>query len=376
MQLGTACRLCGAARLRGVLTLENAPRNIQRLLTERDLAADRPLSLEVYQCDECGFAQLLEELDSDYYDDYLMTTSHSPQMRAYQRDQAHAFVATFALASRRVIEIGCGDGNYLTYLLESGVQAVGLEPSAKARSIAQANGLAVTGGYLGRGTPADGSPYDAFVTRQVLEHVADINGFLQGIRQSLTTGAAGLVEVPSLEKAVEFGRFYDFFPDHLNYFSALTLRHVLHRNGFEVIDVSPGMQGEYHVALVRKSATPDFAKLARATNSTVHALDRFLTEQRSRGRRVAVWGAGGKGITLLAVARAHDLAYVIDSDPGKLGRFTPVSHFPIVPPEALLTDPVDAIILTALAYRDEILRQLRGDLGFSGEVVVLGEDLQ
>jgi SAM-dependent methyltransferase len=358
------------------MTLENAPRNIQRLLSDRELAADKPISLEVGHCDECGFVQLLEELESDYYDDYLMTTSHSPQMRAYQREQAGAFVATFALASKRVIEVGCGDGNYLTCLLQAGAQAVGVEPSAKARSIALGKGLEVSGGYLGREHPADGSPYDGFVTRQVLEHVADINGFLQGIRQSLKPGGAGLVEVPSLEKALEAGRFYDFFPDHLNYFSALTLRHALHRNSFEVIDVSPGMQGEYNVALVRKASTPDLGALAQARNNTVHALDCFLTDQRNRGRRVAAWGAGGKGNMLLAVARAHDVAYVIDSDPGKQGRFTPVSHIPIAPPETLLRDPVDAIVLTALAYRDEILSQLRGGLAFHGEVVILGEDLQ
>jgi hypothetical protein len=179
-----------------------------------------------------------------------------------------------------------------------------------------------------------------------------------------------------LEKAVELGRFYDFFPDHLNYFSALTLRHVLHRNGFEVIDVFPGMQGEYNIALVKKASTPDLLTLARAKDSTIRALDKFLIDQRSQGRRVAAWGAGGKGNTLLAVARAHDVAYVIDSDLGKHGRFTPVSHIPIVPPKTLLSEPVDAIILTALAYRDEILRQLRGELGFPGEVAVLGEDLQ
>ncbi|WP_163540404.1 methyltransferase domain-containing protein, partial [Klebsiella pneumoniae] len=68
---------------------------------------------------------------------------------------------------------------------------------------------------------ADG-PFDGFVTRQVLEHVPDINDFLIGIRRNLKPGAYGLIEVPSLEKALEDRRFYDFFPDHLNYFSLET----------------------------------------------------------------------------------------------------------------------------------------------------------
>lgn len=376
MHLETPCRLCGATRLHIAFTLTNTPRNIQRLLRERELDSDLPGSVVVCHCDECGLVQLTEQLESDYYDDYLMTTAHSPQMQEYQRSQAQAFVARFSLLSKRVIEIGCGDGNYLRYLAEEGVEATGLEPSAKSRHLAVVGGLRVQDGYLGRDHPADGSPYDGFVSRQVLEHVADINGFLQGICQSVAPGAAGLIEVPSLEQAVRLGRFYDFFPDHLNYFSALTLRHALARNGFDVVDVSPGMNGEYNVALMTKAPIPDLASIDRTRESTSRSVACFLSSQRTDGKRVAVWGAGGKGNTFLAVSRTCEVEYVIDSDPVKQGLYTPVSHLPIVPPKTLIDRPVDVVILTALAYRNEILHQLRAELGFRGRIVILGENLR
>ncbi|WP_204308421.1 hypothetical protein, partial [Escherichia coli] len=61
----------------------------------------------------CRFVQLSDTLDDDYYDDYLMTTSHSNQMQSYQRDQAQDFVIRFDLKGKHVREMGCGDGNYL-----------------------------------------------------------------------------------------------------------------------------------------------------------------------------------------------------------------------------------------------------------------------
>ena len=370
------CRLCGSNQLGTYLTLENAPRNIQHLLTRNQLDSDSAITLSVYQCKECGLVQLTEALGLGYYDEYLMTASHSPQMKTFQRSQASDFVSRFDLVGKRIIDIGCGDGNYLQYLDEAGAIAYGIEPSRPSRQIAQAQSSQILDGYVGRQQLIPGTPYDAFVTRQVLEHVPDPNDFLLGIHQALSSTGVGLVEVPSLEQSAEGGRFYDFFPDHVSYFSSLTLRHALVRNGFEVLGVSRGMNGEYSVALVRKAQEYDSVTLRHTLGAITQELRAFVEDRRLQGKRVAVWGAGGKGVTVLAVAQVRGVAYVVDSDPHKQGRFTLVSHLPIFAPEKLLSDPVDAVIITAMAYHDEILNELRGALGFRGSVALLGQRLQ
>ncbi|NWO96054.1 class I SAM-dependent methyltransferase, partial [Escherichia coli] len=142
-------------------------------------------------------------LDDDYYDDYLMTTSHSNQMQSYQRDQAQDFVIRFDLKGKHVREMGCGDGNYLDHLREAGAVVSGIEPSKRFRALAVEKGYAVEAGYVTADRRLADGPFDGFVTRQVLEHVPDINDFLIGIRRNLKPGAYGLIEVPSLEKALE-----------------------------------------------------------------------------------------------------------------------------------------------------------------------------
>jgi len=358
------------------LHLPHSPRNISRLLPTQALLEDTPIDLSVYECQACGFIQLAQILDVSFYEDYLMTVSHSAQMRAFQAAQATDFVKRFGLANKRVIEIGCGDGNYLEYLRDAGAEVAGIEPSAAFRQLTQQRDFKVFSGYIDRNNLVPDAPWHGFVTRQVLEHVADPNSFLQGIRASMTTEAVGLVEVPSLEQTLADRRFYDFFPDHLNYFSVRTLRHALERNGFEVIETVRGMNGEYNVALVQVSQNSGFADLQQAALRLETEIRSFIERHRSAGKRVAVWGSGGKGIAALAIAKTQDIAYVIDSDPYKQGLFTPVSHFLVVAPEHLKRDPVDAIIITALAYRDEIIEQLRQTIGFQGEIVILGYDLE
>lgn len=373
---GAACRLCRSTALALRLRLECAPRNVSYLLDPRDIARDEPIRLEVHGCEACGHVQLLVDPDGSYYEDYVMTVRHSPLMREFQRGQARAFVERFGLEGQRVIEVGCGDGHYLGVLHELGVDAVGLEPSAPFREMALSAGHAVLDGYVTRATPVPGGPYDAFATREVLEHIPDPNDFLQGIRRSLTDDGVGLVEVPSLEQALEHHRFYDFFRDHVNYFSAGTLARALETNGFLVLEVTRGMGGEFLQALVRVDAGHDFGALQRSVTQVADELRALLRSYAASGRRAAAWGSGAKGLASLAAAGAEGLAYVIDSDPHKQGRLTPITHLPVVAPERLREEPVDLVVLTALAYRDEIIAQLRERLGFRGTIAVLGTPVE
>jgi SAM-dependent methyltransferase len=334
------------------------------------------VGIDVHQCAGCLLVQIPNLLQGDYYDDYIMTVSHSATMRSYQQAQARDFVDRFKLRGKRVLEVGCGDGNYMACLRDAGVEARGNEPSDRFRAMALANGFRVTGGYVRAGASIDGAPYDAVVARQVLEHVPDPTDFLLGIREQLVPGGAGLIEVPCFEQALERDRFFDIFPDHLSYFTESTLRHALTRVGFEVVCAGRGMGGEFNVAMVVWPGLDRVDALGRASDRISEAFRRFVGQRVAQGKRVAVWGAGGKGLAAMSLAKVHGLAYVIDSDPLKQGRFTPVLHLPVVPPSSLTQDPVDVVVLTALAYRDEIVAQLRDTLGFRGEIVALGSDLE
>jgi SAM-dependent methyltransferase len=368
------CRLCNDSCLKEVLTITNSPRNISRMLRKSDFALDYPIPLHVFQCSACGHIQINEEIESSFYDDYIMTVSHSRQMQEYQKQQAIDFVAKFSLSGKNVIEVGCGDGNFLTYLSQSGVKVSGMEPSGKFRELAKKRGFKIFDGYMHRDCRIPGEVYVGFVTRQVLEHVRDPNDVLQGIRSVTTDSAVGLIEVPSVEQTIEQNRFYDFFPDHLSYFSSRTLKLLLEKNGFDVIEISRGMNGEYLVAHVKTSPVLNLDSLSNAKKIADSALSNFIDALVAGHKRIAFWGAGGKGVAVLAGIDVTHVACVVDSDSLKTNLFTPLSHLPIVDPKYLKTNPVDAIIITALAYRDEIIGQIQKDIGFKGIIAILSND--
>lgn len=367
------CRLCFNNELIEFLTIPNSSSNISRMLKIEEIGLLKPIELKVYKCSQCGFVQLNETLEDDFYDDYLMTASHSKQMLAFQLEQAKDFVKRYNLKGKTVVDVGCGDGNFMIKLIEAEVNVAGIEPSSKFRKEALKKGLNVSEGYVTKATPIPGGPYDAFVTRQVFEHVPNLHDFLQGIKKSIKPGAAGLVEIPSLEKAIKDKRFYDFFADHLNYYSQDSLKLVLELNGFIVDEVTDGMYGEYNIAYVRSKPIENL-EFKKSMESIVLKINDLIQNNIEKGKKTSIWGAGGKGVSTMAVANIKGIEYVVDSDLHKQGLYTPIQHFPIVSPDYLKKNPVDCIIVTALAYKNEILNQLK-NLGFDGKIILLGEDL-
>jgi SAM-dependent methyltransferase len=387
-----SCRLCGEYTLQKIIETDRSPASVERLLMKPELSEDGPVSLRIFQCTHCDLVQLTDIMPDDYYEDYEMAVSFSPRFVTYLRELVEYFTSITGLRCGRIAEIGCGDGTFMGILKEKGFTVTGVEPSNRFREKAVASGFEVHKRYISSVVTVPGAPYDAIVCRQVLEHVPDINGFLSGMKQSLAPGGFALIEVPSLEIAVSDGRFHDFFPDHVNYFSHAALCSALEFHGFQVLDVQQTFQGEFNTIVVRLEAEQLFLKttpwrgqqselgsIFLAIEGISDLLDNFFAKCRREKLRVVVWGSGGKGISTLAVAgisAENGPAYVVDSDPRKQALYMPVSHFKVYPPERLNYDPVDVVLVTALAHIDEIIETLRTDLEFSGEVFALGTTLE
>jgi C-methyltransferase-like protein len=136
------------------------------------------------------------------------------------------------------------------------------------------------------------------------------------------------------------------------------------------------MNGEYLQAIAHADAGRDAAGLARTRRSIVRDLRALEQQCLADGRRLGVWGAGAKGLSVLAATEARGVALLVDSDPHKQGRYTPGSGLLVEPVARLREAPVDVMVVTAMAYVDEIVGQLRDEVGFRGPVYRLGDGLE
>ncbi len=352
----TKCRVCGSSFFHEpLLRYSNMPKAAQFLPDAQSLESEKGVDLIVCQCSRCGLVQLSNE-PVPYYKEVIRAAAFSAEMNAFRREQFKDFVARFSLGGKKVLEIGCGKGEYLTLMRETGADAYGVEHGEESVNDCVKAGLKVTRGFVEAGSDAlRDAPFDAFFILNFLEHIPDLNSTLRGISSNMSAQAVGLVEVPNFEMILKQKLFSEFINDHLYYFTGETIRSTLNRNGFEVLDCSPVWYDYILSAVVRKRTPLDVSNFAFFQHRLSGELQSYIAGFGKK--RVAVWGAGHQALAVLALADLADkIRYVIDSAPFKQGRFTPSTHIPIVPPEALKEDPADAVIVMAASYSDEVAK--------------------
>lgn len=353
------CRVCGSplpeARL---LHFENMPAAAQFLPDAASLAEDRGIGLDIFQCDGCGLVQTGSP-PVPYYREVVRAAAFSEEMKHFRRGQFAAFARTYGLQGRKVIEIGCGRGEYLALLREAGMDAYGLEYAEDAVRHCVDSGLQVTRGFVDSASCClAGAPYDAFFVLNFLEHWPDPSAGLRGIAHNLRENGLGLVEVPNFDMILRNRLFAEFISDHICYFTRESLETTLRLNGFEVVETSEVWHGYILSAVVRRRHSCDVAPFEGARRGLKDEIGAYLARHAARG--VAVWGAGHQALATIALlGLGGKIRYVIDSAPFKQNRFTPASHVPILAPENLRSDPVGAVIVMAASYSDEVARILR-----------------
>lgn len=351
------CRVCGNRFFKApLLRYNNMPKVAQFLPDARELRKDKGVDLVVCQCSGCGLVQLNSKPVS-YYKKVIRAAGISHEMKEFRRKQFSSFIQKFSLQKKKIIEIGCGKGEYLSIIRQFDVDAYGLEYSGRAVADCNRRALKVAKGFIQSSShKLRHAPFDAFLSLNFLEHLPDPNTFLKGVYYNLKDNGVGLIEVPNFDMVLRKKLFSEFMRDHLFYFSRKTLNSALGLNGFEVID-SKVIWHEYIISvLVKKRAQLDITDFCQYQARLKNELNSYIR----KFKRVAVWGAGHQALAVISLLNLScKIKYVIDSAPFKQERYTPATHIPIVAPTALNLDPVEAVIIMAASYSDEVARIMR-----------------
>lgn len=350
------CRVCAALLdTHPVITYSNMPSSAQGFPDAASLTKDRGSDLHIFQCMACGVVQI-PGLPVPYYREVIRAAAYSPEMRSFRQQQFAAWAKTYNLIGKKVLEVGCGRGEYLLLLREADMDAHGLEASATSVAACREQRLPVMLGYpTGDTDLLGGAPYAAFATFNFMEHWPDPVGSLMSIARNLEGSAVGLVEVPNFDMIVSQALFSEFIADHLLYFTADTLRFTLQRSGFEVLSCQSTWHDYILSATVIKRRPIDLGVLKLQQEKVNRELHMFIA--RFPPHSVAVWGAGHQALATLALCDlGNKIRYVVDSAPSKQNRFTPATHLPIISQMRLLEDPPKAIIVMAASYSDEVVQ--------------------
>ena len=377
------CPACGAAGLDVFHEQDAVPTNSCLLLDSPEEARGFPRgTIRLAFCDACGFITntAFEPGTAEYSARYEETQSYSPHFQAFARDLAVRWVHDHDLVGAKVVEIGCGKGEFLELMVEAGAGGgIGIDPgvhpdrrtSAAAQAITWVRDV-FTAGY----GPIDA---DAVVCRHTLEHIGPVREFLAAIRSSI--GARGdtavLFELPDVRRVLDDGAFWDVYYEHCSYFSAGSLARLFACCGFVVDLVEPAYDDQYLLLEARPAPVGDRAvpappleddldalraavpRFAAACERRVRGLRTAVDEVAARGGRVVLWGGGSKAVAFLgALDRSDAVACAVDVNPHKQGRYLAGTGHEVVAPLALRAAPPDLVVAMNGVYRTEIRAQL------------------
>lgn len=136
-------------------------------------------------------------------------------------------------SSDAVLDFGCGNGGILRLVAKSVARADGLEVNPAAAAIARKQGFKV----LSSLTELPLEPtYDVIISNHVLEHVRDVCGTLDRLRQSLRLGGIIVLKVPIDDARAGYQRQWtpNDSDHHLQTWSPRLFANVLFESGFEV----------------------------------------------------------------------------------------------------------------------------------------------
>lgn len=397
----TRCLVCREPRVEEFLDLgETALAN--EFLSEDELEEpEARYPLRVGFCRECGHVQLTERVPpAEMFDEYLYVSSASSTLRRHFRDLSDTLVERHGLGENDlVVDIGCNDTSLLAAFKDHGVRTLGVDPAENLAEFADRTGVDRFTGYFGAETAEEivsrWGRATLVTATNTFPHIPDLQDFVRGIDTLLAPGGTFVIEAHYLVDLLDQLAFDTVYHEHVSYWSLRAVARLFDDHGMRVVKAEhlPLHHGQLRASIQREGeGEPDASVervLSREREAGIHRPETWrqfservegiredlvgtLRALQDRGHRLAGYGAPAKGSTLLEYMGIGPdvLDFIADISPLKQGLYMPGTHIPIVPPERLMTDRPDYVLLLAWNFAEEILGQQEEFLRQGGRFIL------
>jgi SAM-dependent methyltransferase len=398
----SACRLCSGTDVVPYIDFGEVPlgNNLQTTPEAARTAEAYPLTL--MRCRTCGHFQLAHAVDPTllYATNYTYLSGIGASFIKHFDAYAGWLAEHCALPSDAlIVDVGSNDGTCLKAFKTRGYRVFGVDPAALAARIANENGIETLNGFF------DGAAVeeierrhgraDVVTSHNVLAHVDDLAAVFRNVHALLKDGGYFAFEVGYFGEVLRRGQFDTIYHEHLDYHHAAPLVRHLTALGFEVLDLSLNeVQGGSIRLLMRKTGQGAVAPAAQAflaeeaksvlfdedflsnwrrrIEAEMAALRDLLRARIAAGKVVAAYGAPTKATLLMKMAGIGpgDIAYAVDDNPHKTGRYLPGTAVPIRPQTELAAVPPDVVVLFAWNFAADIIGKLTGKFPRAIEIVI------
>ncbi len=402
------CRLCGSSDLARFIDFGQVPLGNNLQLTSKKAKEVAAYKLDVMRCHHCSHFQLGHAVAPEllYTTNYTYLSGIGSSFVKHIDAYAQWIYEQCDLPMQAlVVDIGSNDGTCLKAFQNRGYTVCGVDPASLASGIANDNGIPTINSFFDSATVQEINyrfgQADFVTSQNVLAHVDDLGAVFSNIYSLLKDGGYFAFEIGYFREVLLTGCFDTIYHEHLDYHHAGPLARHLCALGFDLIDLSVNsVQGGSLRLLLRKTGNGHIEEEAQKfldaekqsvlydenflrswpikIESSMADFHKLLHEESSRGARIAAYGAPTKAtlLTKLAKLGASEIAFVVEDNHHKVGRFLPGSSIPIHLTSELISFQPELIVLFAWNFADDIIAKLRENFNTPVKVVVPLPDLR
>lgn len=371
------CPVCSGNNFKKIFSTDKIPEyalNYQNNFY--DALNYKTVKINFVECNDCGF--LFNKINNQlsYKTQYDANRSFSKKFDQYLNNVI-SFLETNIFKKNTVnniLEIGFGDGIFLKKLSElkkyNFKKILGFDPSTNLSKKNKIKKIRLFKKYY---TRKDIVKPDLVILRHTLEHISDVRNFIKLLLHEKPKFL--FIEVPC-KSFVYKGNIHYYSNEHCSYFDYYSLQFLLKDLGYKTVNIKKVFNGENLIAIFTKSE--EKINLLKNPKSPIPKYN--LSDIQNKifknfnFKYDFLWGAAGKGVTLLNVLNINykKVPYIIDVNKNIQGKFICLAGTEIISPNSLskYVHKKSKIFVMNKVYRNEI-KNILSRLKLKNKVFVL-----
>ena len=316
-------------------------------------------------------------------DDYVYDSSQSNTM------VEHFKMASLSLQNRfnhvNVLEIGSNSGIFIRHFNPDTAFAV--EPCSNFADITNDMEYKTYDKFwdnkLSKLVKQNHGTMDLIFSANTVSHVQNLDEFLGSVCDCLNDDGIFIIECPSFLELLKGNAFDQFYHEHQSYFSCISFKNMIERNGFKLFDIEtyPVHGGTYRFFICKQSLDIQYSNnidlimkeekdfgvdnydvlISRMNimKQNMSNIKETLLNLKRDGNVIVGYGATAKftQVSNMCELNSEVIDYALDTTPDKQNKYIPKSKIKIVSYNNNSLDGVDYCFLGAWNYRDEILKK-------------------